>query len=301
MTMSLVFSKVYCQKDIHMNNIIEMEKESIKNFLSKKRNYKEIDVDSINLYGLSYHINRKKDSTYYKIFLEETIIKRILFFDKKYSVNEPIYGIEVEYYKQFRIFLIHTAYYKTKFDWKSKNYIGFIISDNKTGLNLFIGYSHYFGLQNSVEDIDRIFLLDNNFVTKKQLLFNSGILRYITEPVRIENRYKYEKSYKSENVRITGNTKIEYILQMLKVNFDTLNYKMLYMINSEENKKKPYRRTIYPLWSNYTVSYYPCWVLDKDDNENKVYFRRIYDGDTTVNMVIDNKIRGELECFDWVN
>lgn len=287
-------------KNITIGELINIEKRTIRELSNNIDAFSKINVKQFSFYDFSYSMESHKDTNiFYRLFLDGDTIKRILYFDKKHSATKPIYGTDICYTNQYKIFFIHNDYYAS--DWEKNNYVGFIISDNKENIHLFFGYAHEFGNLDDAEDIDRIFLLDSNLLTKKQLLFKKGILRYITEPIRENHEYKYEKSYKSNKyIELTEKTKLSNILKLLETKFDTLNYKILYINGLGMSSKKPFRREVYPLWSASNILYYPCMVLYKDEKENKVYYRQKYGENNIYERVIDNQIRGELECFDWL-
>ncbi len=298
-TLIVISQNINCQNihNLTLGEIIDFEKKGLKYFYRKKENYKEISVHNYNFFDFSHSTDNLKDyDIFYKLFLFKDTVKRVLYFDKKHSETKPIFGTDVCYTDTYNLYFVYNTY----FDLEKNNYAGFIVSDKKKNLNIFFGYK-YDRNNNSSNDIDKIFLLDSNLLTKKQLLFKKGILRYITEPVRENHEYKYEKSYKSNKyIELTEKTKLSNILKLLETKFDTLNYKILYINGLGMSSKKPFRREVYPLWSASNILYYPCMVLYKDEKENKVYYRQKYGENNIYERVIDNQIRGELECFDWL-
>jgi len=297
---------VICQnidalKNMTLAKIVVLERKGLDTFLNKEKEYREINVYDFKFYDFSYSTDSvKNNDTFYKLFFYKDTLKRVLFFDKIYSCKKPIYGVNISYIGKYRISFIYNMYLYQKLNWKEFNYVGFIVSDNKEKLNIFIGYDNDRNF-NSAKDIDRIFTLDSNFVTKNELLIKSGVLRYITEPVRKNHEYKYEKSYKiNKYIKIIENTKVKDILKLSETDFNALNYKILYMNGIGSPMKIPFRKKLYPLWAKSRILYYPCSVLFKNEKENKIYYTLKSNNKIRLQFVIDDKIRGELECFYWV-
>ena len=76
------------------------------------------------------------------------------------------------------------------------------------------------------------------------------------------------------------------------------DYKILYMFFTEKGKSR-HRTKIYPIWSCVAPLYFPCNNLTIDEKDKMLYFKQVRNNDTIINMLIDGKIRGELECFEW--
>jgi hypothetical protein len=251
-----------------------------------------LKVGKVDFQSLKYQEDSLQTEEFYLIENRGEEIKKIIFMDTTYSMEIPVYYLEVLSKKNFIIYFIIK---NLDSNWKKKqdkitnlNTEGVILVNKKIKQNIYIGFDP--NSLSNIGGIRSIILLDENLSAKKHMMFFNRDLKYKTNVVMENGHVICEKSYKIDSgYSLSENTTINELMVQFDAGFEG-DFKILYPFIKPQISK-------YPLWSYTRVPlYFPTALLlvNKEKGIVEFNFER---GNNPQRFQIDSRIRGELEEF----